>query len=295
MLMGLAVSAYVALFSVSQFHDLIATMDSLGSSTEQAGNVAILSVQRVGVFESTTIKGSDPLALERWLKENRYELPASAQPAIERYCQEGWVFVASKVWRTNSTGINALHPLAFTFPVVTPVYPMALTAASTTEPCRVDLYVAGQKRASARGFRVERCDKLVSAYKDEPPQPQGSRLSLGKEALVFPGSKVATKLTATLTPRQMRSDVKIHWRPYWKTGALAFSNYGALIVTLNMALPLALLGWFLIGASRSEQFFTSKNAWQWRGRFIVGMAIFGVLLYLWLPKVPVEIVSQMIE
>ena len=43
--------------------------------------VRVLSVQRAGVFDATTIRSSNPSAVLQWLEKNGYQTPASAQPA----------------------------------------------------------------------------------------------------------------------------------------------------------------------------------------------------------------------
>ena len=78
--------------------------------------VTVVSVQRAGVFDATTIRGANPRAVLEWLEKNGYQTPASAEPAIRHYVEHGWVFVASKVrCAIADSRHTALHPLVFTF------------------------------------------------------------------------------------------------------------------------------------------------------------------------------------
>ena len=113
----------------------------------------------------------------------------------------------------------------------------------------------------------------------------------GSEVLALVGdSTVGTKLSAQLSPKQMASDVEIRSAVFWRTGATVFSHSGALTIALNVALPLAALGWLLLGASRGGWNVTEKWISRWRWRLLAGAAGVGLAVFLLLPKV--EIVSS---
>ena len=154
------------------------TMGSSASGVELSGTagVTVLSVQRAGVFDATTIRSDHPNALLEWLEKNGYQTPKSAEPAIRHYLEQGWVFVASKVrCALADSKHTALHPLVFTFAARTPVYPTRLTAINNGA-CAIDLYVFGKQRATARHFGTVRCDCVAS---NSRPAPKGSRSALG--------------------------------------------------------------------------------------------------------------------
>ena len=293
LLIGTAFDAALTFAPFSVGQGLIATM---GSSTERAEveaipGVTIVSVQRAGVFDSTTIRGTDPSAILAWLERNGYETPTSAEPAIRYYVEHGWVFVASRVQCDLADAKqSALHPLLFTFSARNPVYPTRLTAIGNGV-CAIDLYVFGNTRATARYFHTERCDRVAN----KPASgSKGSRLGLGipgSEVLALLGdSTVGTKLSAQLSPEQMASDVEIHSAVFWRKGATVFSHSGALTIALNVALPLAALGWLLLGASRGGWNVTEKWISRWRWRLLAVAAGVGLAVFLLLPKV--EIVSR---
>ena len=64
--------------------------------------MSILDRKIVGVFETTTITSHDAKALQTWLSENGFAVPTNAEPVIESYVKDGWVFVATKVRRDNA-------------------------------------------------------------------------------------------------------------------------------------------------------------------------------------------------
>ncbi|MEI8041791.1 MAG: DUF2330 domain-containing protein [Verrucomicrobiota bacterium] len=253
--------------------------------------VTVLSEQHAGVFDITTIRGTNPNAVRQWLDHNGYQLPASAEPAVRYYVEHGWVFVASKV-RCATAGSKqaALHPLLFTFAARLPIYPTRLTAVANGI-CAMDLYVFGKRRATARHFDTVRCDRLASNLpSDLRRRRPGLGISDPEILALIGGSTVGTKLSARLSPKQMASDVDIHTGVFWRTGATVFSYTGALTIALNVALPLAVLGWLLAGTSQGGWKVTEKGISRCRGWLLAAAVGIGITVYLLLPKV--EMVSR---
>ncbi|MCX6896140.1 MAG: DUF2330 domain-containing protein [Verrucomicrobia bacterium] len=261
---------------------------SAADEGQSAETVNIISVQQAGVFESTTISGSNPQAIVEWLTRNGYAVPAVTQSIVGDYLKEGWVFVASKVRRaSNDSSRTTLHPLAFRFAARVPVYPMRLTAAARSD-CAVDLYVFGDRRARAKNFSTRRCERI-----QQPDQPvlQGRELRFADAQLLqlIGRSGVGTKLSAKLKPSQMDSDVKIGWCSYRGTGAWVCSNAGALSIALNVTFILAPLCWLVVGASRGGFGVDDSFVWRWRWRLLAISILVGGIIFFLLPKVPVSI------
>jgi len=293
LLIGLTFDAVLTVVPSPKRWGLINTLGGSDSGSEEAvlPGVTVVSVQRAGVFDSTTIRGSRPSAVRQWLESNGYRLPASAEPAISYYLNHGWIFVASKVRTTTASSKQAaLHPLLFTFAARSPIYPTRLTAVDNGT-CAVDLYVFGKRRATARHFDTVRCDRLAS---NPPSDMRRGRPGLGiaePEILaLIGGSTVGTKLSARLSPKQMASDVDIQSGIFWRRGATVFSYSGALTIALNVALPLAVLSWLLAGASEGGWKVTRQGISRWRRYLLAASAGVGLAVYLLLPKV--EVVSR---
>jgi hypothetical protein len=88
----------------------------------------------------------------------------------------------------------------------------------------------------------------------------------------------------------MASDVDIHTGVFWRTGATVFSYAGALTIALNLALPLAVLGWLLARTSQGGWKVTEKGISRCRGWLLAATVGIGITFYLLLPKV--EVVSR---
>ncbi|HWI56968.1 MAG TPA: DUF2330 domain-containing protein [Bacillota bacterium] len=284
--------AYVAILTVgprSNGFGLVYTLGDAGSGMESVAGVDVLSVQRVGVFETTTLRGVTSGAVLEWFRKHGYRVPPSAEPALRHYLEHGWVFVASRVRRDlPQADLTALHPLRFTFATRTPVYPSRLTAIENKD-CVMDLYVFGKRRASARYFRAVRCERVVN--NSQPAQKRlvsGLRIADPEMTAVIGDATVGTKLSAKLSPKQMATDVEIKSGLFWRMGTYVYSYSGALTIALNIALPLGALGWLLLGASRGGWHVDETWIARWRWRLLAVSLGIGLVVFVFLPKVEIE-------
>jgi hypothetical protein len=271
------------------------------ASTESGDAITVLERRLVGVFETTTIASRDPVALETWLRENGFHVPSNSAPVIAGYVRDGWVFVTAKVHRDQpDSQTNTAHPLSFTFPTANPVYPVRLTGVDNG-PLRVELYVFAPWRAEARHFRVERCTR--PDYLTPPEmEPYGGRwLGWTPETpnLVHPllrqwvaGAPVATKLTATLTPDQMREDVWLSASAFREKRNRLYSRTGAMTVALNWGSGLFVVGLLVacvVSLGRPDR--QSKLARAAGLSALAGLVLAG-LIYLALPTTEVRLVKS---
>jgi hypothetical protein len=70
----------------------------------------------VGEYDVVILSAKDALALERWLKENKYKIPAGAEPLFKPYITAGMKFFVAKVNAKKVTftdGQAKLSPLRF--------------------------------------------------------------------------------------------------------------------------------------------------------------------------------------
>ncbi len=296
LLMGTAFAAILVLAPNARAPHLIDTMgraDS-GEPAENIAGVTVVSVQHAGVFESITIRGRSPQDVLEWLERNGYQTPKSAEPAIRQYIDRGWVFVASKArLGQGRPQVAALHPLAFDFSSPTAAYPTRLTAIGNRE-CLIDLYVFGDHRATARHFRTLRCDHLLKVQPTGKGVAEpGLRITEPEVLALIGSSRVGTKLSGRLSPAQMATaDVEIKSAFFFSKGRQVYSRSGALTIALNLAVPLAAIGWFLVGLSEGGWKVNERSISRWRRRSLVAAAALGIGVFIMLPKVEVEIVRQ---
>ena len=245
-----------------------------GSSEE---DVSILDRKIVGIFETITITSHDAKALQTWLSENGFAVPTSAEPVIESYVKDGWVFVAMKVRRDKpDSETSTPHPLSFSFKTGRPVYPMRLTGVDNG-PLSVELYVFSSARAEAAHFKVESCTR-----------PNIAHPLLHQWVGDLPA---ATKLKATLSPTDMRNDVWLDWTPFLEKKNRLFSQQGALTIALNWG-----TGLFAAGLLAICILLLVNETYKSKFSRLVGIvAISGLglagLIYLCLPKMEVRLLK----
>lgn len=72
-----------------------------GVGLEDTGEVEVIEVSEVGIYDVTILKAADAAALEAWLNENGYLMPEGASTVLEEYCGEDSYFIANKVDLAN--------------------------------------------------------------------------------------------------------------------------------------------------------------------------------------------------
>lgn len=296
MLVGIGFAAILTFSWHAHGFNFIQTLGSSEGNRVSAAQpqATLLSTQRAGLFDVATLKAENAQAVLQWLGQNGFDTPQSAEPALRDYIREGWVFVACKVRRDRfEKQPTALHPLAFTFAASAPVYPTRLTAVDNGAVA-MDLFVFGPQRAAARHFRVERCQSVESPGSAKPNEPPSGLQFGDSEVLgIIGNATVGTKLSGRLTPKEMASDVNIGTSFLGKTGAYVFSYAGATLITLNVILPLGMIAWAMLDASRNSWDAASKPLWRSRCYLLTATLAAGLTLFALMPKV--EIVSTPIS
>jgi hypothetical protein len=250
---------------------------SAGITTAFGDSVSILNRKIVGIFETATITSRDPRALENWLRDNGFAIASDASPVIADYLKDGWVFVATKVRRdTAGADTSTPHPLSFTFKTSRPVYPMRLTGL-TSKSLNVDLYVFGNTAGTAPHFKVESC----------------GRRDLFHPLLCqwFGSSAVVTKLTATLSPADMRKDVWLELPSvYFEHKNRLYSRQGALTTALNWGAGVFAIGLLVVCGLVLGSKTPKTKIPQRVGTVILASMIVVGADYLTLPKTDVKLV-----
>jgi hypothetical protein len=258
-------------------------------------SLSILDRQLVGVFETVTIASREPRALQSWLRENGFTVTTNSEPVIADYVKEAWVFVAAKVRRDLPTEqTSTAHPLAFTFKTDRPVYPMRLTGVDNG-PLQVELYVFADQRANARHFKVERSTRPIYPENDGGYVRRSSETINIRHPLLrswVEGAPVATKLTAKLTPEQMRRDVWLEWRDFRETRNRHFSHAGAATLALNWGAGILLVGMAAAYVvARSARPGNPKYSPPLQLALAISLLV-GGMIYLLLPKIEVRLVKR---
>jgi hypothetical protein len=283
---------------------MLPTLGRAGGGVSNSPAVSVLDRKLVGVFDTATISSRDPAALQGWLKANGFAAPASRSQAIAGYVKDGWVFVAAKIRRDDPALQTATpHPLSFTFATTNAVYPMRLTGIDNG-PVQVELYVFGAGRADTPHFKVERCAMPVypklplhhgiesMSVEDLKPNPDVLQIAHPLLRKWVDGSAVATKLSATLSPDEMRDDIWISWKPFSEKKSFRFSREGAMIYAANWGsglIAFGLLAAFVFGPGSAAR---AKHPAKIIRLVLCSGVLLSAIVYGLLPKTEVRIVRS---
>jgi len=252
----------------------------------------VASTQRVGNYEVSVLRAQSAGDLSAWLKgQGLKTLDETSEAVVEEYIGRKWCFVVAKL-REEGGGEATPHPIAATFAVDRPVYPMKLTGLAGS-PTKVELFVVAGEMAGAEGFRRAAADRYVlsdAGSQDTQPDYQGKtfRLVIGSpdvQAFLWNGC-VMTRLNGDLTPEQMGRDVEIglsELEPYRDTFFSARGRRDLVTIVLLVGAAASLLVLMVICRGRRKP---TVREWKTLGTLAAAVVVVAALVW-----VSVEVVA----
>jgi MYXO-CTERM domain-containing protein len=116
----------------------------------QDSGVDVLAEEVVGPYETVQLSADDPNALNLWLDENGYSVPADIQPVIDDYVNEGFNFLAMKL--VPGAGIDRMQPVRITTEGSNAVLPLRMVAAGTGATTTITLWIMSEGRYEPSNF-----------------------------------------------------------------------------------------------------------------------------------------------
>jgi hypothetical protein len=167
-----------------------------GGETAPAPRVDVIDRETIGGYDVARLGAGDAGALNRWLNENGYTLPAGAEPILDDYVAQGWHFVAIRLAPQTD---GRLKPLEVSFPADQYVYPMKLEQLATV-PLDLTLFTLADGPRQVAGLETI-WDGSVDELSPPPPPTLGE---------IFGQGGYVTRLEATgADPAQFTADLQI--------------------------------------------------------------------------------------
>jgi hypothetical protein len=125
-----------------------------GSSGSSSGGgpppVTVLAQANVGPYATVQLKSTSSSALEAWLTQNGYNIPAAVQPILDAYVQEGSDFLAMKL--LPNQGVQSMRPVRVTTPGSGLTLPLRMASIGTGAVTGITIWVVADGRYEPQNF-----------------------------------------------------------------------------------------------------------------------------------------------
>lgn len=121
-----------------------------GAADAGAVGVEVLSTGNVGPYETAVLRADDGSALYTWLRDQGYDIPASAEPEIAYYTSTGHAFVALRLRKNVDAG--EIQPVVLRYTSGEACIPLRLTRIAATADMPVTAYFLGSSGAMSINY-----------------------------------------------------------------------------------------------------------------------------------------------
>ncbi len=112
--------------------------------------VTVLREEVVGPYAVNIIRGTDPMAIRTWLRDNGYAVPTAIEPVIDHYTGLNMDYIALRL--RPGEGINRMSPVRVTLEGNLPRLPLRMVAAGVADKVGLSLIVFANARMEAMNF-----------------------------------------------------------------------------------------------------------------------------------------------
>jgi MYXO-CTERM domain-containing protein len=121
-----------------------------GSKNSAPEDVTVLKQEVVGPYETVQLRATDPNALQTWLSQNGFTVPADVQPVVNQYVTEKFDFLALKL--LPGKDVTDMRPVRVTTKGAATVLPLRMVAAGTGPVVGISLWVVAEGRYESQNF-----------------------------------------------------------------------------------------------------------------------------------------------
>ena len=112
--------------------------------------MTVLAQENVGPYATVQLHSSDSSALDNWLTQNGYNIPAAVQPILDAYVTEGFDFLAMKL--LPNQGVQAMRPVRVTMPGASLSLPLRMASVGTGAVTGITIWVVADGRYEPQNF-----------------------------------------------------------------------------------------------------------------------------------------------
>jgi hypothetical protein len=121
-----------------------------GGGELAAPTVTVLAQENVGPYATVQLHSNDSSALDAWLTQNGFNIPAAVQPILDQYVKEGFDFLAMKL--LPNQGIQSMRPVRVTMPGASLSLPLRMASVGTGAITGITIWVVADGRYEPQNF-----------------------------------------------------------------------------------------------------------------------------------------------
>jgi MYXO-CTERM domain-containing protein len=159
---------------------------AVGPVEGKAGGVTILTSANVGPYATVQLKSTDGNALENWLTQNGYNIPAAIQPILDAYIQEGFDFLAMKL--LPDQGVQSMRPVRVSTPGASVTLPLRMASIGTGPITGITIWVVADGRYEPQNFPFFHIDDTQLVWDFKASLSNYTTLRVAQEANDHNGS-----------------------------------------------------------------------------------------------------------
>ena len=180
--------------------------DSAGEAADAgaAPTVTVTKQEQIGPYSTVQLHSTDAGALEKWLADNGFSIPADVQPVVDKYVGEHFDFLALKLLPGKS--VADMRPVRVTTKGASSVLPLRMVAAGTGATVGISLWVLGEGRYEPQNFPSFAIPTDDIAWDWTQSKSNYVDLRTAKAAAAA-GRAWETESSTTLYPQQIESAV----------------------------------------------------------------------------------------
>jgi MYXO-CTERM domain-containing protein len=115
------------------------------------GGPQIVLQETVGAYEITVLQGGTAAEVVTWLDDNGYQQDPEAEPILQSYLDENFLFGAVKL--TGGADVDEIHPVVLRFLGTEPCIPLRLTRIAAVDDMDVRSFFLGAARTVPQNYR----------------------------------------------------------------------------------------------------------------------------------------------
>jgi hypothetical protein len=184
------------------------------------GGVTVTKQQNVGPYATVQLHATDTSALEKWLSDNNFAIPADEKPILSQYVTEGFDFLAMKL--VPGADVKAMRPVRVTSQGASLSLPLRMAGIGTGASVGITIWVVSDGRYEPQNFPSFHIDDkdLVWDWKTSSSNYTALRASKGAD---FQGRGWEMEASLTLN-QQLITNVIVSGGQYYGGGGVGPGN-----------------------------------------------------------------------